>query len=145
MSEHAGVGEPGDPRDRVPGEGEHDQSVGAGDRGLRVREVAAERRLGVGAGRNDTQRGAAQLLSPAQEGGNRPVDLVLEWLGRHREQCVVGEQGDEVVDVAALDGIGETSDQSALAGGVRLRRAFAVGGRKPFTQRRPGALQGALH
>ena len=142
MSEHAGVGEPGDPRDRVPGSVSTISRRG-GRRGLRVREVAADAGW-VCAGRHDAQRGAAQLLSLAQEGGNRPVALVLEWLGRHREQGVVGEQGHEIVDVAALDGIGEASDQSALAGGVRLRRAFAVGGWTPFSQRRPGALQGAL-
>jgi hypothetical protein len=37
VAEDTGVGEPGDPGDRVPLERQHDQSVGAGDRRLRVR------------------------------------------------------------------------------------------------------------
>ena len=52
---------------------------------------------------------------------------------------------DHAVDVAALDGVGEAPDQSALAGGVRARGALAVGGRQPLLEGCPGALQGALH
>jgi hypothetical protein len=77
-----------------------------------------------------------------KEGGDRPVALVLERLRRHREQGVVGEQGDEVVDVAALDGVGEAPDQVAFAGGVRPRSAVAVGGRASRAAR--GALEGTL-
>jgi hypothetical protein len=36
-----------------------------------------------------------------------------------------------LVDVAALDGVGEAPDQLALAGELRARRALAVGGRQP--------------
>src|SRR5215217_1020015 len=144
VSEDAGVGEPGDRRDRVALEREHDQPVGAGDRRRRVREVAAERRLPVGSGGHDTQRRAPPLGSVTQEDGDRLVSLVLERLGRHREQGVVGEQGDDLVDVAAVDGVREPPDQSALAGGVRPRRVVPVGGRQPRLERRAGALQGAL-
>jgi hypothetical protein len=49
----------------------------------------------------------------------------------HREPGVVGEQGDDRDDVAALDGVGEAPDQSALAGGVRPGRALAIDGRLP--------------
>ena len=57
---------------------------------------------------------------------------------------VVGEQRDHRVDVAALDGVGEAPDQLPLAGGVRPWRALAVGGRQLRSERRAGALQGAL-
>jgi len=72
------------------------------------------------------------------------VSLVLERLRRHREQGVVGEQVDDVVDVAALDGVGEARDQLALAGGVRPRGAVAVGGRQARFEGRSGALERAL-
>jgi len=127
-----------------PLERQHDHSVGAGDRCLRVREVAAERGLGVSAGWHHTQGRAAQLRAVAKEGGDRLVALVLERLGRHRDRGIVGEQGEDVVDVAALDGVGKAPHQVALAGRVRHRRAIAVGGRKPPPERRPGPLQGTL-
>ena len=47
----------------ISGEGEHEQSVGAGDCGLRVRQIAAEGGLGVGPGGHDTQRPAAKLCA----------------------------------------------------------------------------------
>ena len=39
---------------------------------------------------------------------------------------------------------GKAPDQLALAGGVRPRGAFAVGGGQPRSESRSGALQGAL-
>ena len=137
-AEHAGVAEPGDRRDRVPVERQHHQPVGARDRRLRVGQVAAERRLAVGARGHDPQRRAAAARAVAQERGDRLVALVLERLGRHREPGVVGEQRDDAVDVAALHGVGEAPDQLALARGVRQRRALAVGGRQPRCRASPG-------
>jgi hypothetical protein len=61
VPEEAGVVEPGDRRDRLSFERQRDQSVGASDRRMRVHEVAAEGRLGVGPGGHDAQRRAAQL------------------------------------------------------------------------------------
>src|SRR5215211_7594315 len=145
VSEDTRVAEPGDRRDRVPRERHHDHSVGPGDRCcVRVREVTGERGLAVCAGRHYAQGSAAQLCAVAKEGGNRLVALVLERLGRHRDQRVVGQQRDDAVDVATLDGVGKAPDQLALAGGVRQRRAIAVGGRKRPPERRPGPLQGIL-
>ena len=76
---------------------------------------ARERGLGVRARRYDAQRSPAQLRAVAQEGGDRIVALVLERLRWHREQGVVGQQGDDLVDFAALDGGGKARDELALA------------------------------
>ena len=111
---------------------------------VRVRQVVAERRLAVGPGRHATQRHAAQLGPVPQEGGDGVAAPVLERLGRHREQGIVGEQRDHRVDVTVLDGVGEAADQLAFGGGVRPGRALAVGGRETLAERRAGALQGAL-
>ena len=91
-----------------------------------------------------TRSGAAQLEPVAEQCGDRVGSLVLERLRWHRDQGVVGQQGDDLVDVATLIGVGETPDQLALAGGVGQRRALAVGGRQPRFEGRPGALEGAL-
>jgi hypothetical protein len=75
-------------------------------------------------------------------------DCVVPWYSSgwgHLEQGVVGEQRDDLVDVTALDGVGEAPDQLALAGGVRPWRALAVGGRQARSESRAGALQGALN
>jgi hypothetical protein len=106
--------------------------VGVRDRRLRVGEVAAEGRLGAGPDGDDTQPPATQLFPVAEEGADRAVALVLERQGRHREPGVLGEQGDHLVEVAALDGVGETPDQPALDGGVGPRGALAVGDGQRF-------------
>jgi hypothetical protein len=72
-----------------------------------------------------------QLEPVAEQDGDRVVFLVLERLGAHRDQGVVGEQGDDLVDVATLISVREAPDQLALAGGVGPRRTLAVGGRQP--------------
>ena len=58
---------------------------------------------------------AAKLGPVAQEGGDRLVPLVLERLGRHRQQGVVGQEGDDLVDFSALDGGGKARNERALA------------------------------
>jgi hypothetical protein len=68
----------------------------------------AERGLAVGAGGHQ----AVAVLPPrrervAEEGGDRVVPLILERLGRHGHPGVVGEQGEEVVEIAGLEGVGE--------------------------------------
>ena len=45
--------------------------------------------------------------------------LVLVRLGRHADPRVVGEQRDDRVDVAALEGVGEAREQRALGAGSR--------------------------
>jgi hypothetical protein len=71
--------------------------------------------------------------------------LVFEGLGRDREPRLVGEQGDTPVYVAALHGVGEASDQLALARGGRQPRTLTVTRGKSSLERRPGALEGTLH
>jgi hypothetical protein len=50
-----------------------------------------------------------KLSSAASPGRNERRALVPPWLGRHGQPGVVGEQGDDGVDVARLDGVGETA------------------------------------
>ena len=70
--------------------------------------------------------------------------LVLVGLGRHRQPRVVGEQGDDAVDVAGLDRVGEAADDLALALGVRQRRPFAPGRGQARLERRARAAQQAV-
>ena len=89
---------------------------------LRVRELAAERGLGVGPGGRGAQRRAAELLAVTEEGGDHIAPLALERLGRHREQSVVpersvvGEQGHDRIDIAA----------PLARGGFRLEATTAI-------------------
>jgi hypothetical protein len=76
VGEDAVVAEEGDGGDPVALERQHHDPVGARDRGLGVGEVGAERRLGVGPGGHHAQRGAAQPLVVAQQGGDRLPVLV---------------------------------------------------------------------
>jgi hypothetical protein len=67
------------------------------------------KRRGIAIGPSDLRAERPWQPEVAQKGGDRLVSLVLERLGRHRHQGVVGAQSEDVVDVIALNGIGETS------------------------------------
>jgi hypothetical protein len=143
VGEEAAVEEPGDGRDAVALQREHQQSVRAGDHRVRVRQLAAERGLTVGPRRHEPEGNAAHARSVAQEPGDGRGALVLVGLGRHRQPGVRGEHGDDAVEVAALDRVDEPSDELALARGARQRCALAAG-RKPGVERSPRALKRAL-
>src|SRR5215207_2981798 len=64
---------------------------------------AAQRRLAVRPGRHDAERATANLHAVAEELRDRVAALVLQGQWRHREQRVVGEQRDDVVDGAGLN------------------------------------------
>jgi hypothetical protein len=124
----AAVGEPGHGGGLVALEREDEQSVWPRDRGLGGREVATEGWLAIGARRHEPQGRAAADGAVVQEGADRDPALVLVRLGRHRQPGVVGEQGDDGVDVADLERVREAADDVPLELGVRERRAFASGG-----------------
>ena len=128
MREHAVAAEPRDRRDPVALEREDEERVWPRDLGLGGREVDAERRLRVGARRHE-QRRAAPERAVVQERADHVAALVLVRLRRHRQPGLVGQQGDDRVGIACLDGVGKAADDLALALGVRERRAFASGGR----------------
>jgi hypothetical protein len=73
------------------------------------------------------------------------VALVLVGLGRHSHPGVVGEQGDDGVDVAAFVGGGEAADELALALGAGRRSALQFASRHVFVERCPRALERGLH
>lgn len=83
------------------------------------REVATEGGLAVGARRHQPQGRAAADGAVVQEGADRVVALVFVGLGRHGQPGVVGQQGDDGVDVARLEGVREAADDVPLARGVR--------------------------
>ena len=70
MREEAALGEPGYRGDVVALEREHEQPVGARDRSLGVGEVAAEGRLAVGTG-GDESEVRAKALGMTWESGRR--------------------------------------------------------------------------
>jgi hypothetical protein len=92
--------EAGDARDPVASQREHDQTRGPGDVRLRVLEVGPEGRLGVGAGRQQVN---TPTSSPGEarslERSDRHQAPVLVRRGRHGEQRVVGQQGEESVEI----------------------------------------------
>src|SRR3954451_19390315 len=144
MGEDTAVPEPGDGGDPVPLEGEHHQAVRTTDPGLGVGEIAAEGRLAIGPRGGEPERSTAQGGTIVEEARDRRVALILEGLGRHGEPGVVGEERDDLVRVAALDCVGEATDQLALARGARHWRALAVAYPKPALERPSRALERTL-
>jgi len=107
--EEAFVAEPGDGGDPLALESQHEHGVGARGRRLRVGEVATEGRLGVGPGGQEPERPATEIFPVAKEGADRVLSLVLERHRRHREKGVVAEEGDHLVDIAALYGVSQAA------------------------------------
>ena len=114
--QHAVVVEAGDGADSVSSEGEDDQPVRVADRGVRVAQVAAEGGLAVRPGGNEPGLpGSVAERDGVQEMPDRVGALVLERQRRHREPGIVGEQGDDRRDVAALERVGERDGDLLLA------------------------------
>src|SRR5450631_1340259 len=86
-------------------DGEHQQPVRVGDPGPRVADVKAERGLAVGPGRY--QPVAAALPDRRQEPARQLAALVLQRKRWHGQPDIVGEQGNDIINVAALEGPGE--------------------------------------
>jgi len=103
VGEQAAVAEPGDGRDVVAFEGDYEQSVAAYEVGLGVWEVAPEGGLTVGPGGDESQVAAEQRGAVVDECGDGGVALVLVRFGGHCEPGVVGEQGNDTVDVTVFE------------------------------------------
>jgi hypothetical protein len=115
-----------------------------GDGGVGVGEVAAEGGLAVGAGGYEAEVGAAPAGTVIDEPGDGGRALVLVGLGGHGEPGVVGQEGDDAVDVAALDGGGEQSDDLVLPAGLWCPSVGRAVGRKVFAERGSCPLQGSF-
>jgi hypothetical protein len=107
----------------------------------RIGQIAAKRRLAVGASGHEPEVRATAGRAVVEEPGDRFAALVLVWFGRHRQPSVVGEERDDALRVAALDRGGEMSDKLALAGGIRQWRALEAVSGEAFVERRTGSLQ----
>ena len=88
------------------------------DGGVRVVDVAAVRGLAGRAGRNQPVPPRTAERDRCQEAGHGRATLVLQRQRRHPQPRVVGEQGDDRVDVAALERLGEAGGKVAFAAGV---------------------------
>src|SRR3954447_7724368 len=77
VGEEAALGEPCDVGDALVSERQDHQSVGAGDRRLRIGEVAPEGGLGVGARGHEPEVRAATSRAVIEELGDRLSTLVL--------------------------------------------------------------------
>ena len=88
--EEAALAEPGDGRHAILAQRQHNHPVGAGDRRVGIRKVAAECRLAIGARRHEPEVRAATVPALASdEHGDRLAALVLVGLWRHRQPGVV--------------------------------------------------------
>src|SRR4051812_23844766 len=143
LREDAAVAEPGDRRDLLALKRQDEHRAGPRDLGLGGWEVDAECWLGVRASRHEERR-AAPHRAVAQERADRHRPLILVGLGRHRQPGVVGEQGDDGVDVARLDRVGEAADDVAFALGARERRPLTSAGGKARVERGARAAQQAV-
>jgi EmrB/QacA subfamily drug resistance transporter len=143
--QEAVVEEPGDARDPVTVEGEHDQPVRVRDRRLPVGDVTAERRLAVRPDRDEPEpAGAAAEGDHRQQVRRGVASPVAEGQRRHRQPGVVGQHGNQRADVAVLERVGEPREQVTLGGRAGQRRpAEPARGQLPG-QRRPRPLQGAV-
>src|ERR1700759_1067907 len=113
VREEAAAAKPGDGRYAVALQSEDEERVRPRDVRLGTREIAAERRLRVGA-RGHEQWRATPGGAIAQERADRGTALVFVGLGGHRQPGIVGEQRDDAVDVTRLDRVGKATDDVAL-------------------------------
>jgi MFS family permease len=140
--QQAVVEEPGDARDPVTGEGEHDQPVRVGDRRLPVGDVTAERRLAVRPDRDELVPAGAAAEGDHRQQVRRGVGSpVADGQRRHRQPGIVGQHGDQRADVAALERVGEAREQVTLGGRAGQRRLADPAGGQLMRQRRPRPLQ----
>ena len=102
-------------------------------RAVGVGDVGRDRRLGVGAGRDEAHRPSRPVAEyRLEEGGDRLVTLVLERQWRHRQPRVLGQQRDDPGEVAGFPGVGEGRHELALRGstpGSEPRRARSADAR----------------
>ena len=108
-----------------------------------VAEVVGEGRLAVGGG---GEQAHASAVLPDRARGQEAADggpaLVLVRLGRHARPGVLGEQGHDAVDVAALEGVGEALDERAF--GPRGRQPATIAREREPLERAAGPLQRAV-
>ena len=95
-------------------EGEH-HHPGRVETGIgRCAPVHAECGLAVGPGRDEPDFGAGPEYRGAKEPGGCRAALVFERGGRHGQQHVAGQQGDQAADVMGLIGPGQPGQQRTL-------------------------------
>ena len=111
------VEEPGHASNPASDHREDEKPGRARDRPLALRQVAAIGGLGIGAGAHQPE---ATLAPPrgagAQKGRHRLWAVVLVRRWRHGQPRVVGEQGNDAVDIACGEGGGEPAGEIALGG-----------------------------
>src|SRR6266542_1909001 len=98
--EHALV-EAGDRADPVAGEGEDVEAGPVADAAGGGPNVDPERRLAIRPRRHEIKR-PARAEDAGVEAGHDVAALVFEGNGRHRDEDIGGEQGDQRVDIAGL-------------------------------------------
>ena len=100
--------------DPVAGEGE-DEHAGAVADAIGTAEVGAEGWLAVSS-RRDEVESPAWAEDAGAEAGDDISPLVFEGHGWHRHEDVVGEQGDDGVEVRGLVGVDERGDEGSFGG-----------------------------
>jgi hypothetical protein len=110
------VAEDGDLGDPVALEREHEEFARQERTGLVTPRVHAERRLAVGARRDDAPAHLAAERKVAQERRDRVAAAEPRRIRRHREGGVLGKPGSERLDVRALPGVDESADELAQPG-----------------------------
>jgi len=145
--QQAVVEEAGDARDPAAVQGEHDHPIPRGGRARRVRtDITPERWLAAvrpHRGEPEPQGSAAEHEHGQQARGVlRPPEA--DRPRRHRQPRVVGQQGDQDVDVAALERVGEPREQLALDRGPGQRRLAEPAGGQLRGQGGPRPLQRAV-
>src|SRR5512132_2229756 len=132
---HAVV-EAGDGADPVAREGEDEQAGPVADAG-RGAEVGPERRLTVGSRRYEVEP-PARADHACVEAGHDVTAFVFEGERWHREKDIVGQQGDQSVEIAGLVRADELRHRRLLGGRVGGGSRFAIG-----TRRQPALQAGA--
>ena len=115
--------------DPVAGEREDEQPGAVADRRRARagrRRTPVDRWLASGRGRT----GGRARRMPAQKRGHDVAALVLERHRRHRHEDVVGQQGDDRVEVGRLVGADELGHERLLGRRVRRREPVRVGRRR---------------
>ena len=83
----------------------------ANERAVGATQVVGQGRLAVGTGLHETPVVEAVPGAVAQEGRDRLASLMPFGLGRHRDNGVLSEEGDDAVDVVVEERVSESRDQ----------------------------------
>src|SRR5262245_15503434 len=122
-------------RNLISAQGQHQKADEVQDWGVAVPEVHAEGRLAIGAGGHEPPRDLGWWSDGPKELPSLRSALKLQGQRRHGEPHVLGEDGDNTVEVTGFEGTHEPLHDLAFSAGAGRGRG-ARGGQSPSSLQR---------